>query len=139
VRASATIEIRRSVERVWAFVADPTNDPQWCPKVHRVEPDGPGRWKVLHQPVPLRPPERLRLELVEHDRPRRLRLREEDRSAIFEVEYELRATEGGTRLTQTSEFRWKALPRILQLVLAVGVRRDIGRQLRELKRVMESG
>jgi uncharacterized protein YndB with AHSA1/START domain len=138
MRARASIEIERPVERVWEFVAEPANDPQWCPKVRRVEADGPNRWIALHQPVPFRPPERLAVEVVAAEAPRRLGLREEDRSSIFEVEYQLTPTEHGTRFTQLSVFRWPALPRIAQLVLAAGVRRDIKRQVRELKRVLES-
>jgi hypothetical protein len=137
VHVRASIEVRRPLEVVWAFVANPCNDLRWCPKVRHVEPAGDNRWKVLHQPVPLRPATPLILERVEAEPLRRMKLREEDAASIFEVEYRLGHTADGTAFTQTSTFHWKRLPRIAQRILAVGVRRDVKRQLRELKRVLE--
>ena len=43
-----------------------------------------------------------------------------------------------TRFTQISEFEWKKLPRFLHQVFARGVRRDVLRQLQDLKHVLEA-
>jgi hypothetical protein len=48
------VEIGCEVQVCWDLVADPRNDPAWCPKVQAVAPAGPGRWTVTHKPVPLR-------------------------------------------------------------------------------------
>ena len=80
----------------------------------------------------------LMVEQLELDPPRRLTLREEDDSSVFEVEYELRASVRGTRFTQISDFEWKRLPRLLHKSFARGVRRDVRRQLQELRRALES-
>lgn len=137
MQARATIEIERPIESVWEFLSEPCNDPQWCPKVRHVEPAGPARWRVLHQPMPLRPVVELVLERVDAAPPWHLELREEDSSSVFVVEYRLSASARGTRFTQISEFGWKALPKLAQRLLALGVRRDLKRQARELKRVLE--
>jgi hypothetical protein len=63
---------------------------------------------------------------------------EEDEASVFNVEYRLQPTAAGTRFTQVSDFRWKTLPRILHKIFERGVRRDVRRQLRELKKVLEA-
>ncbi len=125
MRVQETIEIARSPEAVWAFVADHGNDPLWCKKVKSVSTVGELRWEVEHTPVPLRPAARLVVEQIHRDPPRRLKLREEDDASVFEVEYQLEPSGEKTRFTQTSEFGWKSLPTLLQKVLARGVQRDV--------------
>lgn len=52
---SVTTEIDRSVDEVFGFVADSTNDPLWCKNVlecEQVEGDGPGagaRYRAVHR------------------------------------------------------------------------------------------
>jgi Polyketide cyclase / dehydrase and lipid transport len=138
MRVEESVAIRRSPEDVWAFVVDHVNDPRWCKKVKSVEPAGERRWSVTHKPVPLRPSMTLALEQVQADRPNLLILREEDRASVFEVAYRLEADGQGTRFTQSSEFEWKNLPKVLRTTFARGVRRDVQRQLRDLKHVLEA-
>jgi carbon monoxide dehydrogenase subunit G len=138
VRVAETIEIKRASAEVWRFVCDPTNDPGWCPKVKSVDRVDPERWLVHHKPIPLRPTAVLTVEQVAAEAPHRLVLREEDDASTFDVEYRLEPTSTGTRFTQISEFRWKRLPGLAQRLLAPGVRRDVRRQLGELKRTLET-
>jgi uncharacterized protein YndB with AHSA1/START domain len=138
VRVSETIEINCGIEEVWHFACDPTHDPAWCPKVKSVDRVGPDRWVVHHKPIPLRPATALTVDQVAVEAPHRLVLREEDDASIFDVQYRLEPTSSGTRFTQISEFRWKTLPRLVQRLLAPGVRHDVRRQLRELKRILET-
>jgi uncharacterized protein YndB with AHSA1/START domain len=139
VRVEEHIEIGRPPADVWAVVADPARDPEWCPKVRTAEPAGPGCWRVVHKPVPLRPPATLELQHVATEAPARLLMREEDEAAVFDVEYRLEPVPGGgTRFTQISEVRWKRLPRVLHGTFRRGVRRDVRRQLRELRRLLEA-
>jgi uncharacterized protein YndB with AHSA1/START domain len=144
VRIEKTITIGRAVEEVWGFVADARNDPQWCQKVVSVEQlagDGPGRgatYRVLHRPRPFKPAVELTMEVVEFDPPHHLLWREEDADAVFDVLYDLAPTASGSRLKQVDDIDWKigkaALP-----IARVMVSRDIGRQFRSLKRLLESG
>jgi len=127
------------LQDVWELISDPANDPRWCAKVKSVQPIGPGRWKVLHKPVPLRPAVGLSLEQLELEPPARLLMRQEDDASIFTVEYRLAPSAEGTRFMQVSEFEWKTLPRILHGTFARGVRRDVRGQLRALKGALEAG
>ncbi len=137
MRVTETIQINREVAQVWRFVSDPMNDPAWCPKVKRVDRVSPDRWTVRHKPIPLRPPAALTVDRVAAEVPRRLVLRDEDDASIFDIEYHLEPTSAGMRFTQISDFRWKRLPAVVQRLLARGGRRDVRRQLRELKRTLE--
>jgi hypothetical protein len=122
---------------VWAVVADPLNDPRWCPKVKSVEEAGDAQSAVSHKPVPLRAPMELTLEHLEVQPPSRLTLREEDEVSIFNIEYRLEPSGVGTRFTQISVFEWKKLPRVLHGTFARGVRRDVRGQLQALKGLLE--
>jgi polyketide cyclase/dehydrase/lipid transport protein len=56
---------------------------------------------------------------------------------VFAVEYRPEPIAEGTRFTQTSQFEWKTLPRVLHKTFTRGVRRDIRAQLRALKTLAE--
>lgn len=136
-RIQESIEVARPPDFVWAFLADPLNDPRWCPKVKSVEPVGVRRWRVVHKPVPFRPPMELTLEHAELRPPESLTLRQEDEASVFDVEYRVEPSGDGTRFTQISVFAWKRLPRVLHGTFAGGVRRDVRAQLQALKRLLE--
>src|SRR3954454_17713621 len=90
-----TIVIDRPVEEVWDYIADLRNDAGWCKKVESVEQiqgEGPGadaRYRVMHRPVPLRKPKELMVSVEEYAPPNRMRIREGDDDAVFDVTYEL--------------------------------------------------
>jgi carbon monoxide dehydrogenase subunit G len=130
------VEIARPVEEVFAFVSDPRNDPQWCRKVKSVAGAG-DRFEVVHKPVPLRPERRMDLRVVERDPPGRFETTQDDGSDRFRVSYELEGTPAGTRLTQRSDADVGAVPRWLFPLWRHGIRRDVARQLRDLKRLLE--
>jgi uncharacterized protein YndB with AHSA1/START domain len=131
------IEIERPPDEVFAFVADPLNDPRWCPKVRSVE-GGPDRYTVVHAPVPLRPARTMEMTRVAADPPRRLVFRQDDGHDTFEVTYELEPTTAGTLFRQRSDAE-VGVPRFLRPLWRHGIGRDLARQLRELKRVLETG
>jgi uncharacterized protein YndB with AHSA1/START domain len=132
------------IEDVFNYVADPSNDPAWCAKVLSVEQvgdEGPGpgaRYEVLHRPVPFRPARRMAYTCVEWEPPVRIAWREEDRADVIGVTYELEPVWTSTRLTQRDEARLGA-PGILHPLLRLGIARDVTRQLRALKHVLERG
>jgi uncharacterized protein YndB with AHSA1/START domain len=138
------VVIDRHIEDVFAYVADPLNDPRWCAKVlsvEQIEGEGPGpgaRYEVLHRPLPLRPPRRMTYTCVAWEPPVRIRWHEDDGADVLDVTYALEAVWTATRLTQRDEGRLGA-PRILQPLVRVGVGRDVAQQLRALKRVLERG
>jgi uncharacterized protein YndB with AHSA1/START domain len=144
VRIEHSVSIARDVADVWAFVADARNDPRWCHKVDSVEQTGgtgPGpdaRYRVLHRPRPGKPPVELSMDVVEFDPPRRLRWREQDPDAVFDVLYELESTGTGTLLRQIDEIEW-GIPRPLRPIGRLMVSRDIRKQLASLRTLLEEG
>jgi uncharacterized protein YndB with AHSA1/START domain len=137
-----TQDIARPPEEVWAFIADATNDPRWCHKVDSVDQvagEGPGpgaKYRVLHRPRPRKPPSELVMEVVEYDQPRRLRWREEDEDAVFNVVYQLQSAGTGTRLSQIDDIHWK-ISKLALPIARMMVSRDMARQLASLKRTLE--
>jgi hypothetical protein len=144
MRIAAEVVIDLHIDEVFDFVADPLNDQRWCAKVvyvEQVEGDGPGlaaEYTVVHRPIPLRPPRRMRYTCIEWEPPNRIAWHEDDGHDVIDVVYELESVWTATRLVQVDEARLGA-PRLLQPVMKAGIRRDIRRQLRELKRVLERG
>jgi hypothetical protein len=57
---------------------------------------------------------------------------------IFEVTYELESIPAGTRLRQRSDAQVGAVPRFLHPLWRHGIGRDLQRQLRDLKRLLEA-
>ena len=134
--AETTITIARPPEEVFAFVADPRNDPLWCDRVHAVEPVGKGEFRVMHKPLRMQPrPYELRMRLLESDPPRRLRWDETDRDGTLIVEYELSATPEGTLFRQRSDL--SGLSRRVRFFARRTIPRHIAEQARALKRCLE--
>lgn len=133
------IEIERERPDVFAFVADPRNDPRWCRKVKSVERISADAYAVVHKPVPGKPERRMEMTRVASEPPRRIQWRENDGTDVFLVTYELEEPrEGATLIRQRSQATLGA-PRILHGLYRFGIGRDIARQLRALKGLLEGG
>jgi uncharacterized protein YndB with AHSA1/START domain len=130
------------IEDVFRYVADPSNDPVWCAKVLAVEQtegEGPGagaRCDVLHRRLAFRPARRMAYTCREYEPPERIAWREDDGETVIHVAYELEPVWTSTRLTQRDEARLGA-PRPLRRLVRAGIGRDVARQLRTLKHVLE--
>jgi uncharacterized protein YndB with AHSA1/START domain len=140
-RLEYTIDIDRPIDEVFDVVADPCHDHRWCPRVgegRQVAGSTPAvgaRYELEHHPSLQRRHTR-RIEIVELERPSRVVSIQEDDVASFTISYLLRATAGGTQLTQRDEIDW----RISALARPIGKRivsRHIGDQLSSLKRLLE--
>ena len=138
MRVSRSVLVARPVAEVFAYVAEPLNDPDWCPKVlsvEQIEGDGPGagaRYQVIHRPIPLRPPRQMAYVCVGSQVPSALEWREEDGSDTVTVTYSLEDLGSKTRMTQQSDAELGA-PRVLHPLMRIGIGHDIGRQLKALK------
>ena len=131
------IEIARPVDEVYAFVADARNDVRWCHKVQSVARVDDDRYEVVHKPVPLRPARRMDMRRVRSEPPRLIEWLEDDGHDVFRVTYELEPTSAGTRFRQRSDAD-VAVPRPLQPLFRRGIGRDVARQLRQLKALLEA-
>ncbi len=133
-----SISIDRPVEEVFAFVSDARNDVRWCRKVKSVSLVADGRYAVVHKPVPGRPERRMEMTRVRSDPPRSVEWLEDDGTDVFRVTYSLSPTaSGGTEFVQRSDAAVGAAPRFLLPLWRFGIGRDVARQLRDLKRVLE--
>ena len=91
---------------------------------------------MVHRPGRLKRPKRLDVTIEEFEPPQRMRMREEDDDAVFDVTYLLEPTGARTRLTQHDEITWK-IPRLQRPIANSMVGRDVVDQLSRLKRLFE--
>jgi uncharacterized protein YndB with AHSA1/START domain len=142
MRISKSVLIRKPVGDVFAFMSEPQNDTRWCAKVTSVEQvagDGPGpgaRYAVIHKPVPGRPERRMDHECASWDPPHRIEWREDDGTDVIQVTYTLEDLGGSTKVTQEDDADLGAA-RLLRPIYRVGIGRDVARQLRALKEILE--
>ena len=142
MRIERSTVIDRPIGEVFAFISDPTNDPRWCHKVvsvHQLMGEGPGpgaSYAIVHKPVPGRPERRMEYECLAWEPPRQIDWRENDGTDVIRVTYKLEDLGGWTRMTQSDDAELGA-PRLLQPVFKAGIGRDIARQLRALKELLE--
>jgi uncharacterized protein YndB with AHSA1/START domain len=131
------VDIGRPIEEVFAFLADPKNDPRWCRKVKAVDGSG-DRYTVVHKPVPLRPARTMEMRRLAYEPPSRIEWAQDDGTDTFRVTYELESIAEGTRFRQRSEADVGAVPRMLYPLWRHGIGRDMARQMRDLKRLLET-
>jgi hypothetical protein len=130
------------IEDVFAYVADPLNDPAWCPTVlvvDQVDGDGPGpgaRYEMLRRPIPWRPARPTACTCVDWDPPGRIAWRCEAAGDLVRVSYALEPVWTATRLTRRQAHRLRAA-RVLHPVLKLATERGVERQLRALRRRLE--
>jgi uncharacterized protein YndB with AHSA1/START domain len=77
------------------------------------------------------------IEVVDYEPPRLLCWRQEDSNGTFHITYELEPTGSGTRLTQRDRIEWKVARPVGRLAERLFVRRHIGQQMVDLKRLLE--
>jgi uncharacterized protein YndB with AHSA1/START domain len=136
-----SVDIPAPADLVFDFVADPRNDPRWCPRVQwcrQVAGDGPApgaRYETRHRPAWFMPSFRRRIELLELDRPRLVRSRQEDANGVFAIDYELEERGGMTRFTQRDHIDWR-YPGFLVPLAAWLPPRNVSNQLTVLARTL---
>jgi uncharacterized protein YndB with AHSA1/START domain len=138
-----SIEIARPASEVFAFLADARNDPRWCATVVSCEQeagDGPGpdaRYLAHHKPTPFHRVMPRSLEVVAYEPPRLVRWRQEDANGVFHITYEVESAGDGARFTQRDTIEWKVPRPAGRLAERLFVRRHIGEQMADLKRLLE--
>jgi hypothetical protein len=137
-----SLVIDAPMEAVFSFVGDPRNDSHWCPRVvwcqQRIghEPGLGARYEAFHRPTFQRAHRRW-IDVVDFAPPMRMRSRQEDKIAVFSIDYLLEPTAEGTQLTQRDEIAWK-IPRLHLPIAKRIVGKHMGDQLATLKRLLES-
>lgn len=139
------IEIAAPPEEVFEFVADARNDPRWCATVKSCrleegEGGGPNaRYLAEHRPTPFHRVMRRTLEVLEYERPRRVRWRQEDDNGLFDITYRFEPVGDGTRFVQSDAIAWKISRAAARFAERFFVRRHIGEQMAALKKLLEAG
>jgi uncharacterized protein YndB with AHSA1/START domain len=139
-----SVEIARPPEEVFAFLADARNDPRWCPTVVACElqtgeaPGPSARYEARHKPTPFHRVMPRSIDVVEYIAPHLIRSRQEDANGVFHITYEVEATPQGSRFTQRDSIDWKVPAPVGRFAERLFVRRHIGGQMAELKRLLET-
>lgn len=142
---TASIDIDRSAEAVFAFLVDPQNWPRWVDDVRRVEARAPlQKGDRFEEVVVFRGDEkRSRGQVVDLERDRLLVLRVDEvvsgPKLLPTRRFELAANGASTRLTWTSEVRTRGLMRLFQPLLPKLFRKKKAGFLDALKRALEGG
>jgi hypothetical protein len=139
-----SVVVDNHIDDVFKLVADARDDPRWRANVlavEQVEGDGPGpgaRYDVVHRGVPLRPPRRTVHTCVAWEPPRFIAWHDEDGTDALDVTCTLEPVWTATRLTQRTAGELGA-PAALRPLVRLGIGRDVARQLRALKALLERG
>jgi uncharacterized protein YndB with AHSA1/START domain len=132
-------EIRASIERVFDYVSDARNEPNWLPGAKAVDKITPG-------PVELGTrfdgtyvrAGRVSVEIVAFDRPSRLTFRARSRIVDFDDMIELSEGDGGTRLTARMSAQPRGLMRLVSPLMARTMRGQFQANWTHLKQALEA-
>lgn len=142
VHAALTIEIGRSPEDVFAYLADVGNLTEWQAGVHSAEIEGGATAtrgaRVLESRTLLGRELRTTLEIVDFEPPRLFTLRALDGPALLTVRHELEPSGDETELTVVVEGELRHLPGFAGGLMMRGAERQFRKDFERLKRVLES-
>jgi uncharacterized protein YndB with AHSA1/START domain len=138
IEANAEIRISAPAEKVFDYLADARNEPEWLPGAERVEKVGDGevglgtRFKGVYARAGS-----VDLELVEFERPHRLTFRAGSRIVSFDDAVTLEERDGETTLRARMEARPRGPMRVVAPVMARTMRRQFEENWKHLKAALE--
>lgn len=141
--AEARATIARPVDRVFAYIADPTNARHWDESVIDARIVSPGpleRGSLLDVTVRSAGRRSVRFEVVDLEPERLIRLRAVAASIPFlpDVTYRFEPADGSTVFTRRVEIWPTGLLRVLEPLLTRGVRAGNAGHVAAIKRALES-
>lgn len=134
--------IDRPAADVFAFIADPTNDPQWCPpvlaaeQIKGVSPQAGARYRQTVKPGPKELTNTL--EITEYRPNRRMAWRGHNRMAEFHGRYDVEPANEGARVFMSSSLKLKGLWRLLTPIISLASRSATKEEFQNLKQSLES-
>jgi uncharacterized protein YndB with AHSA1/START domain len=139
IEARGRTAIRRSIEDVFDYLADPRNEPRWLPGAKSVTMTsegevGPGSRFVGEYARA----GRVELELVEFERPLRVTFRVDSKIVRFDDAVELEPAEGQTRLQAHMTAHPKGLMRLVEPLMARSMRSQFAANWEHLRRALET-
>jgi uncharacterized protein YndB with AHSA1/START domain len=140
-RIEFALEIKRSAEEVFDYLADVERLPEWQATAVESQADGPMRVGALvsERRVLLGRDARTELEVTAFQPPRRLTLRSLSGPVRFTVDHELMDDEGATLLRFTAEAEPSSFLKLAEPVLRRTAEREFRSDFGRLKEILESG
>lgn len=141
VRVEQSVVISRPPEEVFAFLADFGNWPRWLPAFrdggeHLNGPPGVG--DSFRQVIEIRSqPVRLSGTVIGYEPNDRLSLRYAWKDLLFDVNFVLKPTDGGTRVTGTGGGRLDGFLALFEPLVEREANREVRANLENLRRVLE--
>jgi carbon monoxide dehydrogenase subunit G len=139
IESRAGTDIEAPMERVFDYVADARNEPNWLPGARTVEKVTPGavglatRFDGTYARAG-----RVSIELVAFERPSRLTFRARSRIVHFDDEIELIEVDGATRLNARMSAQPQGLMRLMSPMMARTMRKQFEGNWRYLKAALEA-
>jgi carbon monoxide dehydrogenase subunit G len=142
VRAELTVEIERSPEDVFAYIADVSNLPRWQSGVHGAEIVGGGEPRAGAQIAESRHmlgrELHTTLEITGFEPPRLFALRALHGPVEFSVRHELQPNGAGTHLTVIGEVEAHMLPGFAAGIMRRRAEKQFRTDFQRLKHILES-
>ncbi len=124
--------VRRPPEAVFDFLADPSNEERWNPNVVRIDKLSPSTFEGTY-----RRGGRMRFELAECDRPRRLVFRGGGRQMRLVATIEVAPADGGAAVVMRADMRPRGPFRLLTSALRPIAERQYAGVAQRFRTVME--
>jgi hypothetical protein len=135
-----SVEIRRALDEVFAFVTDPAAYPRWQPSLVSVEPHAPGPLRLGSEATEVRRFLGRELETtwtcVEHRPCTRSAIESAEGPVPFRGTFELEPSEAGTTFTWTVE-TWGAAARLGGPFAGLATKRELAANAGRLQALLE--
>jgi hypothetical protein len=134
------IEVARSIEEVFDFLADLRNEESWNPRILRIKKltDGPISARTRFQGTYAGIGE-LTTELLLFDRPRKFSFRSSGSRMRIEGEFVLKTTSSGTSIDLEAQLLPQSVFRLLAPLMAPVIQRQNRAAGERLKRILAAG
>jgi hypothetical protein len=141
IQHEASIQLDRSVEQVFAFLAEPRNLPTWQSNLIEIEQLTEGPLRVGAQIREVRRlgqrPSENRAEVQVFEPNRRFALKTTTQPPVT-VSYRFDAENGGTRLQYRFVMQTSGLMRLLEPLIAGAIKKQSDQDFEKLKHILES-
>jgi carbon monoxide dehydrogenase subunit G len=130
-----SVRIRRTMQEVFDYVADPVNLPSWNSAVQTVSRKG--ETYSMRRTLPTGHAEN-ELEVVAHEPPVEFAIRTTSGPTPFAYRYAFSSERGETLIRMRGEFAFEGAVALLGPLAARAVKRGVDDNLAELKRILEA-
>jgi carbon monoxide dehydrogenase subunit G len=138
IEADGDTTIRRPVEDVFDYLADPRNELHWLPGAKSVEHTSEGELGLGSTFIgEYERAGRVELEIVEFERPSRVTFRARSKMVNFDDAVQLTPVEGGTRLIARMTANPQGLMRLVTPLMGRTMRKQFAANWDQLRRALE--